>query len=147
MYDPILLCLRNSAQRPKVVVLPASIARVGAAAPRGMRNVIIYYDCDPRVCKGLYASFENVEGAQTHQIGIGGEQVGEHVRIANYKLVGIREAHAVEAKAADSLGYYGTVLHIEAARDEELVRGAVPVDAGQFKAAAGGVDNIAATGA
>lgn len=89
VLDPVFLGLRDAAQRAEMVIGPAGVAGVGATAPGGVGDVVVDDDGDAFVSEGLDASLEDVEGAQAHQVRIGGKEVREDMGILDDELVSV----------------------------------------------------------
>lgn len=140
--DPVVLGLGDAAQRAEMIVGPAGVAGVGAAAPGGVGDVVVDDDGDAGVGERRDDGLKDVEGAAADQVRVLRDEVGEYGRVGDDHLVGVGQADRVEAHAADGLGDDVAVLHVEAAGDEELVAGAVPVDRRELEPAAFGVDYV-----
>ncbi|KFY29293.1 hypothetical protein V493_02430 [Pseudogymnoascus sp. VKM F-4281 (FW-2241)] len=111
----------------QVSVIPQPIARIGAAAPRRMRNMVIHHNRQPLVSERLDHRFKDIQSAEVDEVGVRGEQCFGDERVGNDHLIRIRQAHAIKPQFSDRRRDGGAVPDIQPRGHEELVAPAVPV--------------------
>lgn len=144
---PLLLGLLNPAQGAEVVVGPACIARVGAAAPGRAGDVVVDDDGNASIRHGFDHSLKDVHDPQADEVRIFADDLGVDDGVVHDNLIRVGKANTVEAKLLNSVDDDGTMLDIQPARHVKLVTGTIPIDRGQLEAATSGIDDVATASA